>query len=341
MLILTLPELFKAMQNPFSRSRGGDPKQLTEAAFRQGAVTVAKIDTEGNALERAVQKEGVRIKKVGSAVSGELKAICASWPSLHNIPEAYRELAAATVDLNELKKAEGFVNWTATQVKNLQMTALKRVSFCRSTIEAREVRQHFYGRTTAYVKRARAELLLLTEISKKLRILPNFEQVPTIVIAGLPNVGKSSLLGAITGSRPTIAPWPFTTKGIMMGHMEFAWQRVQFVDTPGLLDRPIEKRNRIEMNAIAILKSMANLVVYVFDTSETCGYSLEQQMSQYEQVKELFKKPVIPVANKVDIVGGRSPEEIKIPIFQVSSETGAGIDALKKFIGEQLKKLKK
>lgn len=329
------------MQNPFSRSRGSTPKQIMESAFRQAALAAERIKPEGNVLERAVQKEGVRIKKTGSIIHNELKAVAYSWPSFSNIPEAYKELAAAVVNIEQLKNALGFVNWTATQVKNIQMATLKRVKYSRSTSNARETRQYFYGRASAYLKGCRRELSFLSENSKMLRVLPNFEQVPTVVIAGLPNVGKSSLLSAITGSTPSIAPWPFTTKGLMLGYLEFAWQRVQFVDTPGLLDRPLAKRNRIEMQAVAILKSLADLVIYVFDISETCGYSLDQQIGQYKEVKQAFKKPVIAVANKTDIVGSRSPEELKIDVLPVSSETGDGVDKLKKLISEHVKNIKK
>ncbi len=42
----------------------------------------------------------------------------------------------------------------------------------------------------------------------------------TIVIAGFPNVGKSTLLNQISGADPQIANYPFTTKGIQIGHVE-------------------------------------------------------------------------------------------------------------------------
>jgi nucleolar GTP-binding protein len=150
-----------------------------------------------------------------------------------------------------------------------------------------------------------------------------------------------SLLKAITGSGPAIAPWPFTTKGLMLGYAEFDWLRVQFVDTPGLLDRPSANRNPIELQAVTVLKVLADFIIYVFDPSETCGYSLEQQLRQYKDIKQTFKKPIIAVANKADVVGARPVEEITMIVIPVSCETGDGIDQLKKTVREQVKKIEK
>ncbi|MEM7820124.1 MAG: GTPase, partial [Candidatus Aenigmatarchaeota archaeon] len=137
-----------------------------------------------------------------------------------------------------------------------------------------------------------------------------------------------------------IAPWQFTTKGLMLGHVEFNFHSVQFIDTPGLLDRPAAKRNIIEQQAITVLKVLADLIIYVFDPSETCGYSLEQQLRLYKEIKQTFKRPIIAVANKSDIIGAKPVEEIKVSTISVSCETGAGIEALKKVIKAQLKSIK-
>lgn len=324
------------MQNPFRRARGAVPKQMIETAFRQAAVAVARTKAEGTICEKAVQKEGVRLKTVGSAVANELKAVAISWPNLGKIPQIYKELAEVLGGVERMKKAVGFVNWTANQIKNLQMSGLKRLKYSRTTFDARGVRQHFYGRSASYIKRCKRELTFLSETGKLLRSLPDFEDAPTVVIAGLPNVGKSSLLKVLTGSAPKIAPWQFTTKGLMLGYAEFEFQRVQFIDTPGLLDRPLAKRGPIELQAISVLKILADLVIYIFDPSETCGYPLAQQLRQYKEIRQTFKKPVIAVANKIDIVGGRPVEEIKTSVIPVSCETGAGVEQLKKLISEQI-----
>ena len=178
---------------------------------------------------------------------------------------------------------------------------------------------------------------MISYLWKSLRNLPDLKEEKTFAIAGLPNVGKTSLLKAITGSAPEIQPYPFTTKGLMLGYTNFGFEEVQFVDTPGLLDRPSQKRNTIELQSIAVLKTISDFVIYVFDLSETCGFPLEKQKNLFEEVKKTFGKPIIAVANKTDVVGGKSLEDMKMPVIAVSCETCQGIDVLKNSLNKILK----
>lgn len=50
------------------------------------------------------------------------------------------------------------------------------------------------------------------------------------------------------------------------------------IDTPGILDHPIEERNSIEMQAVAALIHIRAVVLYIMDISEQCGHSLEEQV---------------------------------------------------------------
>ena len=44
-----------------------------------------------------------------------------------------------------------------------------------------------------------------------------------------------------------VQPYAFTTKSLFIGHMDYKYLRWQVIDTPGILDRPLEERNTIEM----------------------------------------------------------------------------------------------
>jgi nucleolar GTP-binding protein len=162
----------------------------------------------------------------------------------------------------------------------------------------------------------------------KIRRIPDFSEGPVVIIAGLPNVGKSSLLSRITGSTPEIKPYPFTTKGLMTGY----WNGIQFIDTPGLLDRPMEDRNEIEKQAITAIAELGDLIIYVFDASESAG-DIDTQLSLFKEISERFNKPVIKVINKIDIKTDFPVEGVKI-----SCLTGDGIDTLKSVILEYLSK---
>ena len=62
------------------------------------------------------------------------------------------------------------------------------------------------------------------------------------------------------------------------------------VDTPGLLDRPMEKRNDIEMQAISALENFGSLVLFLIDESEKCGTSIEEQHNLLEEILRVVSR---------------------------------------------------
>jgi len=50
------------------------------------------------------------------------------------------------------------------------------------------------------------------------------------------------------------------------------------VDTPGILDHPLEQRNTIEMQAVTALAHLQCCVLYFIDISEQCGYTIKEQV---------------------------------------------------------------
>ena len=75
-----------------------------------------------------------------------------------------------------------------------------------------------------------------------------------------------------------VEPYSFTTKSLFVGHMDYRYLRWQVVDTPGILDHPLEERNTIEMQAITALAHLRAAVLYIMDLSGQCGHSIEEQV---------------------------------------------------------------
>ena len=124
------------------------------------------------------------------------------------------------------------------------------------------------------------------------------KQMPTVCIAGFPNVGKSTLLGKITTSKPEIKNYAFTTKTLNMGYMSAGKEdNVQVIDTPGTLARE-DKMNNIEKQAYLAIKYQADLIVYVFDPTDT--YPIEDQEALFELMKK-YRKPIVVYLSKTDI----------------------------------------
>jgi len=60
--------------------------------------------------------------------------------------------------------------------------------------------------------------------------------------------------------------------------MDYKYLRWQVIDTPGILDHPLEDRNTIEMQSITALAHIRACVMFFMDISEQCGYSVQQQV---------------------------------------------------------------
>lgn len=163
-----------------------------------------------------------------------------------------------------------------------------------------KLRKEAYGRYISVLKRIEDNMEFLNSAREKLKQLPEVKSCYTIVIAGMPNVGKSTVLHDLTGAEPEVQSYPFTTKGINIGYFEYRHNEIQVIDTPGLLDRKFEDRNEMELKAILSLRHLAYLIVFVLDPSETCGYSLEEQLNLLEDVKSM-EIPMIVSQNKSDL----------------------------------------
>jgi len=195
-----------------------------------------------------------------------------------------------------------------------------------------EIRSEMYGRTASLVRQVDKDLRFLNRARDQIKALPTIDpETRAIVIAGAPNVGKSQLVAAISTAKPKVATYPFTTKEITVGLLIIKRTRYQVIDTPGLLDRPLDERNQIERQAIIALRHLADLIVFLLDPTGNCGYPLDYQLSLLDEIKAQYpKSKLIVVDNKADLLGGEGEN------LRVSALTGAGVDELVLEIGRIL-----
>lgn len=176
------------------------------------------------------------------------------------------------------------------------------------------------GRMATIMKRQASNLTYLEQVRQHLSRLPTIDPYSrTIIICGFPNVGKSSFINKITRADVEVQPYAFTTKSLYIGHTDYKYLRWQVIDTPGILDHPLEERNVIEMQAITALAHLRSCVLYFMDISEQCGHSLQDQVKLFDSIKPLFaNKPLMIVVNKIDIIS----------LDELNPERRAIIDAL-------------
>ncbi|CAG0973325.1 MAG: GTP-binding protein [Candidatus Methanoperedens nitroreducens] len=292
-------------------------EELLDKSYRRA--TRAKRGKQILDRKSKLQAEESMLLTAANILSDNLAHIVRKFPSLEQLPPFYLELAEVMVGVEEMKMNLASVQWAGEKIGTL---ARKYVGMMREADDSKVVRKQAFGRISSIVASIDGNLRFLNEARNKLRKLPAIDEGPTIVVAGYPNVGKSSFVALVSSARPEIAPYPFTTKGLAVGHFTRNNIRHQVIDTPGLLDRPLEVRNEIELQAITALKHVGKVILYVIDPSETCGYSLDTQMHLLEEIKNRFPVPFLIVANKKDI------SATEIGDMSMSTLTGEGVDAV-------------
>lgn len=274
-------------------------EELLDKAFRR-ANRARKGKTVRSEHSRRLADESMLLTAT-NILSDNLANVVRQFPSFDNIPEFYRELADILVGVDALKTNIASVQWAGEKIHEVGRLHVGKM---RRSSESATVRKAAYGRISSIVNDVDKNLKFLNDARNKLRKLPAVGMEPTIVIAGYPNVGKSSFVSLVSSARPEIASYPFTTKGLAVGHFEKDGIRHQVIDTPGLLDRPLAKRNEIELQAISALKHLGDVLLFIVDPSGTCGYEPGEQVRLLEEIKEHIGMPVLVAANKSDLLDG-------------------------------------
>jgi nucleolar GTP-binding protein len=276
------------------------------------------------------------VQNAGNILSDNLSNLIRKFPSFENMPPFYREMADIMAGVDRIRISLSRLGWASRQIRLITKEHVGQIKRS-SPNDTALIRKSAFGRISSVMRSIEKDLLFLNETRNLLRKMPTIDPAsPTILIAGYPNVGKSSFIVRITGARPEIASYPFTTRGIFVGHFMQGEQRYQVVDTPGLLDRPMEVRNNIERQSIAALSHLQGVVLYILDPSEHCGYPLDSQLSLADDIKNWISLPMLIVANKADILNYTGDGDV----LEMSTETGQGVDdVLEKLVGI-LEKLK-
>ncbi len=263
-----------------------DAKELTDMAFRTGAKTAKMARSKGRQVEgKILDGEIRRVEVMSNVFEGELNAIVTHFPRYEELTDFQRHLLDLRIDKDRYKKSLATVRWCSERISFLKSKTLRKLKSQKDSEQSRQ----FMGRAGSFVKRITPELRYLRD-SKK--ILTNFpairEGCQTLVVAGVPNAGKSTFTSALTGSKIKVASYPFTTVEIMVGYRKVRHIEYQIIDSPGILDRPMAERNTVELQAILALKYLANAILYLIDNTQ----EVEPQENLLKEIRENFKLPV-------------------------------------------------
>ena len=242
-----------------------------------------------------------KLDSVKATISKHCDRIIRSFPSVDTLHPFYYDLLDATVDVERMRKALAAIAWARKRSAAIASRAAAQIRRKGKAAAGKELTAA-YGRISSVLKQVRKEFEFLDASRKQLRKVPAIDpRQPTVVIAGSPNVGKSLLVRKLSSGKPVVAPYPFTTRDLQLGHFSDRGYRFQVVDTPGLLDRPLAKRNESEKRAILALEHLPALVLFVVDPSERCGTTLTSQERLLAELRKTVQAPFVVVENWVDV----------------------------------------
>lgn len=258
---------------------------------------------KGYAISRLRQFYMRKVKFTQQNFHEKLSKIIEEFPRLDDIHPFYGDLLHVLYNKDHYKLALGQVNTARNLIGKISKDYLKLLKYGDSLYRCKSLKVAALGRMCTVIKRISPSLAYLEQIRQHMARLPSIDpNTRTILICGYPNVGKSSFINKITRADVDVQPYAFTTKSLFVGHTDYKYLRYQVIDTPGILDRPFEDRNIIEMCSITALAHLRAAVLYFLDVSGSCGYSIAQQAALFHSIKSLFmNKPLIVVCNKTDL----------------------------------------
>jgi len=269
-----------------------------------------------------------KVKFTQSNFSEKLAEILSEFPKLEDIHPFYADLINVLYDKDHYKLALGQINTARHLIDNVSKDYVRLLKFGDSLYRCKQLKKAALGRMATIMRRQNQSLQYLEQVRQHLSRLPSIDpNTRTLLITGFPNVGKSSFINKITRADVEVQPYAFTTKSLYVGHTDYKYLRWQVVDTPGILDHPLEERNTIEMQAITALAHLRSIVLYFVDPSEQCGHTLSQQKALFDNIKPLFNnKPLLVISNKCDIISRSDLAEDQEQIFkEIETELGRDI----------------
>jgi Predicted GTPase len=179
------------------------------------------------------------LQTAANILSDNLQQVAGRWPDFdREVEPFYLELSDAIVDVGALRGSLGNVSWAARTIEGIRDETRSKMRTCEVD-GARKHRKQAFARMADVMDEIQTDLRSVGDARDDLRDLPDINpDEPAIVAAGYPNVGKSSFVNTVTRASNEIAEYPFTTRGIQIGHLTRDRIRYQLIDTPGLLDRP-------------------------------------------------------------------------------------------------------
>jgi nucleolar GTP-binding protein len=319
------------------------PARLLKEAYKK-SLTVKPNPKIANGRKRAAKHATQTIDAYASHVSVALRDNLKTFRTvMRALPPFQAQLSQLTLAAMEreggksLRDVEtNFDDFRRTVVRVGKQASADAANAANAR-EAKALMEAGLEAVQAAVEEECGALYGMIETVQLLRRLPRpVDDEPVLVLVGMPNVGKSSLVTATSTGTPEINDYPFTTRRLKMGHVisEVTAARYQVMDTPGVLARPDDERNPMEGLTLAAVEHLPSAVVFVMDLSGSCGAQSAPllQLRCREQIRAAHpERPWLDVRTKADLPLADEVAADMVPpgALEVSAIEGTNIDVLK------------
>lgn len=244
-----------------------------------------------------------KVKYTQNSFNERLTQIISEFPKLNSIHPFFADMINVLYDKDHYKLALGHINTCRSIINKIGQDYVKFLKYGDSAYRCKQLKRAALGRMVTIMRKQKATLSYLEQVRQHLSRLPQIDpDARTLVLTGFPNVGKSSFINKITRADVEVQDYPFTTKSLFVGHMDYNYLRWQVIDSPGILDRPLEDRNIIEMQTITALAHLNACIIFFINLDPLSKYSIHDQIRLFRSLKPLWiKKPITVVCNKTDL----------------------------------------
>lgn len=217
-------------------------------------------------------------------VTEKLKYVSDKLPDYDTVNEYYGMMFKNICPKSTMEKYRNHITSNITVINKLAeryKRQLMKMQGSRSKKHDKDyfvrIKKEFVGRLSSVLRNLDSTFDKLLNLEKEFKRIANPDfNLKTIVLVGIPNAGKTTYLTKITEATPEINSYAFTTKALNVGYFKRRQETFQVIDTPGLIHHDFKEMNAIEKQAIAAIKAISDLIVFVYNP--TISKSEQEEM---------------------------------------------------------------